>query len=392
MGPGPVGRWPVDQASRPHLTANLAWDTNTGGNKPVGWQWANQGWTDKPIGSIVRIPKVLPAVQKAGSPAASTEDCRSKMPGWGDWRTVAVDRRMHTITQISDLHFGRVNSAIADALLADLHAQPPSLLVVSGDLTQRARPPQFRAAMAFLAKCPTPRLIIPGNHDVPAVNLFSRLFTPMANYRLHAQEDLAPVYHDDFMTVVGINTAHGLTQKGGRIGQLQLAETKEHFDSAAAEGDRLRIVVAHHPFLPSPNQVRRDLVRGAKRALAAFEQMGVDMILSGHFHMTFCGDVRSRHTSVNRSILAVNCGTTTSTRVRHGEPNAYNRIEMGLHRIRISHRSWDGRQFAESSSAIYTRPANNAPWIGGETAASDDAAIQTEMASQSDQQGLPTSA
>lgn len=265
--------------------------------------------------------------------------------------------RMHTITQISDLHFGRVDPTIADALLADLHAKPPSLLVVSGDLTQRARPPQFRAAMAFLHQCPTPWLMVPGNHDVPAVNLFSRVFTPMANYRLHAQEDLAPVYHDGFMTVVGINTAHGLTQKGGRIGPLQLAQTKEHFDRYAGAGPQMRIVVAHHPLLPSPNQKRRDLVRGAGKALAAFEQMGVDMILSGHFHMTFCGDVRTHHTGVSRSILAVNCGTSTSTRVRHGEPNAYNRIEMDLQRVRISHRAWTGSRFEESAEAIYTRQA-----------------------------------
>jgi 3',5'-cyclic AMP phosphodiesterase CpdA len=71
------------------------------------------------------------------------------------------------IAHISDIHFGRINAPIAEALVADLAANPSSLLVISGDLTQRARVSQYKAAAEYLQRLPSPRLVIPGNHDIP---------------------------------------------------------------------------------------------------------------------------------------------------------------------------------------------------------------------------------
>src|SRR5207253_1287181 len=78
---------------------------------------------------------------------------------------------MRTIVHLSDVHFGRVDAAIVAPLVDTIRAIAPDLVAVSGDLTQRARRAQFRAARAFLDRLPVPQLVVPGNHDVPLFNL-----------------------------------------------------------------------------------------------------------------------------------------------------------------------------------------------------------------------------
>ena len=90
---------------------------------------------------------------------------------------------MRTIAHISDIHFGRIDPPIVEAIVADISSMSPSLVVISGDLTQRARAGQFRDAAAFLARLPKPQLVVPGNHDIPLFDVFSRFFSPLGNYR-----------------------------------------------------------------------------------------------------------------------------------------------------------------------------------------------------------------
>ena len=88
---------------------------------------------------------------------------------------------MRTIAQISDLHFGRHNGAVVEALLDSLRVSDSDLVVVSGDLTQRARRHEFALARAFLDRIGRPLLVVPGNHDVPPVyRPVSRLLRPLA--------------------------------------------------------------------------------------------------------------------------------------------------------------------------------------------------------------------
>ena len=63
---------------------------------------------------------------------------------------------MRTVAHISDLHFGRIDHRVVDALVEDLDEQKPSLTIISGDLTQRARRSQFREARAFLDRLTMP--------------------------------------------------------------------------------------------------------------------------------------------------------------------------------------------------------------------------------------------
>ena len=85
---------------------------------------------------------------------------------------------MRTIVHVSDLHFGRVDEATAQPLVRQVKALQPHLIVVSGDLTQRARSGEFQDARRFLESLPQPQIVVPGNHDVPLWDVARRVFAP----------------------------------------------------------------------------------------------------------------------------------------------------------------------------------------------------------------------
>ena len=85
---------------------------------------------------------------------------------------------MSVLLQISDPHFGTEQAPVVAALEALAAQQQPDLLVLSGDITQRARPAQFRAARALMERLGAPLLAIPGNHDIHLFNLWARLRHP----------------------------------------------------------------------------------------------------------------------------------------------------------------------------------------------------------------------
>src|SRR6186713_1589421 len=109
---------------------------------------------------------------------------------------------MRRIAHLSDLHFGRTDPAAVEGAIEAVRRLKPDLVVISGDLTQRARSHQFRAARSFLDRLPRPQIVVPGNHDIPLWNLFARSFSPLRKYRRIVTPDLTPFFADDQMAVL----------------------------------------------------------------------------------------------------------------------------------------------------------------------------------------------
>ena len=205
---------------------------------------------------------------------------------------------MRTLAHISDLHFGRVDDVALDALRQRLRSLAPHLVVVSGDLTQRAKPEQFRQARDYLETLGGPRLVVPGNHDVPLYNPFMRFFRPLARYRRYISADAEPAFMDGEIAVVGVNSARSFVFKGGRIHAQQLERVRGMF---AGLGDAVtKILVTHHPF--------------EQRLL----DCGADVVLCGHLHAS---DV------AGASPLIIQAGTAVSRRTRE-EPNSFNFLQL----------------------------------------------------------------
>jgi len=222
---------------------------------------------------------------------------------------------VRTIVHVSDLHFGRVDPAVLAPLKRTIERIRPDLVVVSGDLTQRARARQFREARSFLDSLPGARLVVPGNHDVPLWNLAARFLFPYAGYRRAVSNDLEPAYVDEEIAVFGVNTAHGFTTKHGRVGAAQLERLRARL--AEVHGAQVKILVMHH----------------VTPELAA---LGVDVLVAGHAHATRveAGDA-----------LVIEAGTATSRRTR-GEPNAFNVLTVNSGRVRVEHYELRGGDFA----------------------------------------------
>ncbi len=246
---------------------------------------------------------------------------------------------MRTIVHLSDVHFGRVNPQIVAPLVETIRAAAPDLVAVSGDLTQRARQRQFRDARAFLDRLPRPRLVVPGNHDVPLFNLAVRFLDPFAGYRRYISGDLEPVYEDGELIAVGMNSARALPfHGGGRLNETQVAAAAARLRAAPAGA--VRIVVTHHPFDVPEGHGDEHLIGRAGMAMAQLAAAGADLFLAGHLHVSHVGRTAERYQIEGHSALVVQAGTL-STRAR-GEQNTFNILRLERPRITIDRYSWNG--------------------------------------------------
>ncbi len=252
----------------------------------------------------------------------------------------------HRVAPLSDLHFGAEIPEVVDALAEALNRDPPDLIAISGDLTMRARTREFQAARAFIDRLRAPVMAVPGNHDIVGYWMAERFLDPFARWRHFIGPETEPVFQDGRIGVVGLNTARRagfyLDWSRGRVGSGRLARCLARLE--ALPPDLLRIVVAHHPFLPPRAAPDSRLVGGAARALEGFARQGVRLVLSGHLHV---GDVAQPAAVVpddaaRGQLTVVLSATSTSHRLR-GEPNAYNEIRIAPGgQVEILARTWDG--------------------------------------------------
>lgn len=264
---------------------------------------------------------------------------------------------MRTLVHLSDLHFGRVDPALLDPLRERVEQIAPNLVVVSGDLTQRAKSEQFEQARAWLDTLPGPQIIVPGNHDISLYNVFRRFLAPLDRYKRYITEDLAPAYIDDEIAVLGVNTARSLTFKDGRVNREQVEKIRATL--AGLDPKITRVVVTHHPFdLPEGGR-EDDLLGRARMAMQVFAECGVDLLMAGHLHQSHAGSTELRYRISEYAALVVQAGTATSSRER-GEVNSFNAIRIEAGRIEVDRYGWDvvHRQFQLLGTEKFMRSGN----------------------------------
>jgi 3',5'-cyclic AMP phosphodiesterase CpdA len=247
---------------------------------------------------------------------------------------------MKLIAHISDPHFGQADPMIAEALLDELNSSRPALIAISGDLTQRARRVQFKAAREWLDRLLVPHLVVPGNHDIPLYDVIRRFAAPRERYLKFITSDLCPTYVDDKLAVCGVDTTMSFTIKHGTIRREQAERVAALL---APHTNHWRIIVQHHPFAH---------VHGADEAQPLYEAAGVDLVLSGHLHLP--GMLEPAQRTADHQMIEVHAGTCMSTRLR-GEPNGYNQLHVDGEHARIVHRVWRDRRFVDGAEKTYRR-------------------------------------
>jgi 3',5'-cyclic AMP phosphodiesterase CpdA len=259
---------------------------------------------------------------------------------------------MSTLAHLSDLHFGTEDPDVVRGLLDDLARVRPAAIVVSGDLTQRARTREFVACRRFLDRLAAPTLVVPGNHDVvPLHRPLARLLSPFAGYREHISDDLEPALTSGHIALQGICTPRALAVTSGRVSAAQLRRLCERL--SPLPDATFKVIVAHHPFLSPTWGRHHEPIGGAKAALHALDRSGVDLLLAGHLHVPFVGGSPA-HPALRGHTLVVQAGTAVSQRTR-GEPNSYNLIEVHGDEVRIEVRLWSGTRFTDGGRDLYRR-------------------------------------
>ena len=262
---------------------------------------------------------------------------------------------MSVVLHISDTHFGTEVPAVVEALVQLAGEQRPALVVLSGDITQRARPSQFRAARAFVDRLGAPVLAIPGNHDIPLFDLWARLQAPYANHIAAFGAELEPLHRSAELLVLGVNTTRAWRHKHGEVSGLQVERVARELEGASRA--QLRVVVVHQPLAVVRAQDAVHRLRGHTEALRRWASAGADLVLGGHIHLPYI----SPSQDLTRPLWVVQAGTAVSSRVRPGVPQSVNllRWDAGAGSCLIErwdHSALEGR-FVRSTTTTEVRPA-----------------------------------
>lgn len=253
---------------------------------------------------------------------------------------------MTCLLHISDPHFGTEQSKVPAALMRLAQQHQPDHILLSGDITQRARPSQFAAARAFADQLPAPVLTVPGNHDIPLIiNVFARLFYPYRNYAREFGQELEPVLETEQLLVVCVNSTKPARHKNGEVTAAQIARVAQRLRQA--KPGQLRIVMQHHPVRAIEESDQSNLLIGRAQAIPEWVDAGLDLLLAGHIHLPYIRPLTGQHSP--RTGWTAQAGTAVSQRVRGSIPNSVNLIRHecheGLHECCVER--WDYAEQAD---------------------------------------------
>lgn len=260
------------------------------------------------------------------------------------------------LLHLSDPHFGTERPRVVEALVRFARVQQPQVVVLSGDVTQRARRAQFRAARAFVDRLGAPHVLtIPGNHDIPLFQLLARAMSPYAAFEREFG-GLEPVLDTPGLLVIGVKTTRRWRHKNGVVSPAQIDAVAQRLRTAGAA--QLRIVVVHQPFEVLRVEDEHDRLRGHAAAARRWAEAGVDLVLGGHIHLPYVLPLHERLPGLARRLWVVQAGTAVSRRVRDGIPNSVNllRWDAPLPGARCVVERWDYHDASDGFARVLATP------------------------------------
>lgn len=245
------------------------------------------------------------------------------------------------IAHISDPHFGTDMPVLTTALATAIARIRPNVIVLSGDITQRARRWQFKRARDFFDHLGVPVLAIPGNHDVPLFDVASRLVCPL---RLHKKyfggAEFRRVINN--IAFVGLDATSRFLHTRGRLNPTHADQTLAAARKAVGP-DGLIMAAVHQPLSTAWAEDRREALINAGSIDALFSHHRIDVVMSGHVHVPMITSTDKLFPKTRHSYIFSGAGTSVSRRVRDGAPNSFNVIEVKRDngRIRVDEIAYD---------------------------------------------------
>ncbi|MEP9402259.1 metallophosphoesterase [Sphingomonas sp. VNH70] len=227
---------------------------------------------------------------------------------------------MIRLFHVSDVHFGAEDQAAIAWFGEAVRREQPDAIIMTGDLTMRARTAEFEAAAEWLESLGRPVTVEVGNHDLPLYNLFARFVRPYKRYRRLERMIERPLEIKGVAIVPLKTTARFQFRwdwSKGYVGRKALARTLKLM--RRVPNDDLVFIAAHHPLVDVGTRSSGE-TRGGQRALEAVAAAGAHAVLSGHVHDPF--DVP--HGSGGLRMIGAG---TLSTRTRD-DPPSFNEIRI----------------------------------------------------------------
>ena len=248
------------------------------------------------------------------------------------------------IIHLSDLHFGTEIKHSVPLLIHAIEELQADLVIVSGDLTQRAKTHQFIAANQFLRAINTPVLCVPGNHDIALYRIIERLFYPFTKYQKWINSSLCAQYTNDLVAILGINSVTPYKPMGGYVTEAQLALIKDFFQ--AQPDNKIKIIVMHHNLVRAE---RHKNINDAEKLIKFFAACKVSLVLSGHIHLAHIEKLRQNY--LQHPMYVVTAGTAISTRTI--QPNSFNVIELEAQQFKLIVRVLENDKYVVAAENIF---------------------------------------
>jgi 3',5'-cyclic AMP phosphodiesterase CpdA len=251
---------------------------------------------------------------------------------------------MKTLIHLSDLHFGTEFPGVTDILINEIKNIRPDLLVISGDLTQRARHAQFAKAKKFLAALQQyPLVCVPGNHDISLYNPLERFLYPFAKYKKWIFKTLSSQWTDENLAVLGISSVTPYKPMSGYITTNELELIKGFF--AKFPDHFIKIIVMHHNLIRS---VRHEIINDSEKIIEIFSNLEINLVLSGHIHQSRVELLKHKRT---KNLYVVTAGTAISSRTI--DPNSFNILKVDQEKFILTVQSYHEGQFVSGPSNVY---------------------------------------
>jgi 3',5'-cyclic AMP phosphodiesterase CpdA len=205
------------------------------------------------------------------------------------WRDLAGKRALGYLNWTRNRH-KVYRREVLDALVADMQAQRPDHVAVTGDLVNIALAAEFAPARAWLESLGTPRniTVVPGNHDAYA-RATQHCFAEIWRDYLRG-DDAGTANPVTFpfvrrrgpLALIGVSSAVPTPplMATGWLGRTQLNALDRLLSQLSAE-QNFRVLLIHHP-LRSDSWDKR--LTDSQALLALLRRHGVELILHGHDH------------------------------------------------------------------------------------------------------------
>src|SRR5882757_2358728 len=180
-------------------------------------------------------------------------------------------------------------SDVLTRIVADLKAQAPDHIAVTGDLVNIALAAEFAPAARFLATLGAPHdvTLVPGNHDAYVRAALGHPELYWSDY-LRGDHNASGAVVFPFLrrrgplALIALSSAVATApfMATGRLGHAQLARLGALLDQCAGA---FRVVLIHHPPRSKPERRFKRLVDGADFC-AVLARHGAELVIHGHDH------------------------------------------------------------------------------------------------------------